>query len=632
MSFITTGLRELTLKVRRQRTRLALRHEKRVLQKAEITLGREGTSVAANFPEVRAEIVALRKLEQEQKEFALRIAKIEEALKQIEQQRQENSREQTAALARLEEEKRPLVARRDEAKARAENYGKDLATAEERLAKHTASDQDLLNKMSALETTEPPPDDLSEQMERIAAARAGLPAEKEAMTEVRTSSAEACRAAREELAAAEALVAQQDKKIAKTRGEFEARDRALNESSRAQQEEVRAAKEQHQTVEEKKNPAYLNIGRHLGNAGIAPPSAPHLLADVQRHRGAVERHGEHKRQLAEISGQIDKQELRRFYFVVLSVLVILAIIVPLALQSPAKRDWLPQDTGVIFSLAPNELMKSALVQRWQKETPGNWPQVFAGLVGPAARTPSLDLARQASRVTRALMLENGEERDFVLVETNDDLAPVLRGISQDQSFAKNTVSGLVVWQRPDATVARVGPRTLAVGSLGEVDQLVQVRLGTEPDLKVDDPLSKEFQALESESTLRLAARTPVELPRLFGPIFPQELLDAAQLLGFAVVLDGPSSKAHLFVRTTNDDAAKALAAGLKNELGRWLTLPGSDFVLAAQEPKVDRSGADLDLHFEIPEGATRLLLQRLARVQSPPAPVTTSPPKPEPNE
>ena len=55
------------LKVRRQKTRMALRHEKRVLQRAEIALGREGTSQAVNFPEVRNEIVALKKLEQEQK-------------------------------------------------------------------------------------------------------------------------------------------------------------------------------------------------------------------------------------------------------------------------------------------------------------------------------------------------------------------------------------------------------------------------------------------------------------------------------------------------------------------------------------------------------------------------------------
>ena len=56
MSFIRTGLREIGLKIRRQRTRMILRHEKRLLQKSEIALGREGTSQAANFPELRNEI------------------------------------------------------------------------------------------------------------------------------------------------------------------------------------------------------------------------------------------------------------------------------------------------------------------------------------------------------------------------------------------------------------------------------------------------------------------------------------------------------------------------------------------------------------------------------------------------
>src|ERR1041385_1298685 len=133
MSFIRTGLRENGLKIRRQRTRIALRREKRHLQKSEIALGREGTAEAARFPEVRNEIVALKKLEQEQKEVAVRIAKIEEALKQIDLQRQENSKEQAAAIARLEEEKRPLLEHRNEARSAAERCEKELATVEGRI-------------------------------------------------------------------------------------------------------------------------------------------------------------------------------------------------------------------------------------------------------------------------------------------------------------------------------------------------------------------------------------------------------------------------------------------------------------------------------------------------------------------
>src|ERR1700737_3265035 len=114
MSFIRTGLREIGLKIRRQRTRMILRHEKRLLQKSEMALGREGTSRAANFPELRNEIVALKKLEQEQKEVALRIAQIEEGIKKIETQRQANAKEQSEAMAKLDAEKKPILQRRNE--------------------------------------------------------------------------------------------------------------------------------------------------------------------------------------------------------------------------------------------------------------------------------------------------------------------------------------------------------------------------------------------------------------------------------------------------------------------------------------------------------------------------------------
>src|SRR2546423_12886385 len=99
----------MALKVRRQRTRIALRHERRLLQRSEINLGREGTAQAANFPELRNEIVSLKKLEQEQREVALRLARIEEGIKRIEGERQQIAREQAQAIAKLEGEKKPLL-------------------------------------------------------------------------------------------------------------------------------------------------------------------------------------------------------------------------------------------------------------------------------------------------------------------------------------------------------------------------------------------------------------------------------------------------------------------------------------------------------------------------------------------
>ncbi len=615
MSFISTGFRELTLKVRRQRTRMALRHQKRHLQKSEIALGREGTAEAANFPEVRNEIVALKKLEQEQREVTVRIAKIEEALKQIEAQRQENSREQATALDKLEEEKRPLVERRNQAKSAAERCESELAAIDRRLKENEAADRELLKKVSALQATEPPPPDLQAQMERLSTERARLPQEKAGMERDRLGSANASRSAREKLSSEEALVVQADKKIAKARTEFEARDRALKESAREQQEEVRQAQQQHQTVEEKKNPAYLNIGRHLASQGIAPPNAPHLLTEVQKHRAAVEHHTGHREELARLSAQIDKQELRKFYFVIFSVLALLAIILPLVSQSPTKREWLPAETSAILSLDVYQFGKGALPNRWRKEQPETWQKVSAGLLGQAAHTPVLHLAEDAARVTRALTLDdNNREEEYVLVETRNDLAPIVRTITQDKSFTKSAITGLVVWERSDVTVARVGPRTLAIGSLGEVDRLVQVRLGTRADLKIDDPLLECFQTLNTGSALRLVSRDPDDLETLFGPILPLEFLKNCDLLGLEMTFDIPA-KAHLVVKVTDEAKAKGLTVGLQNEPARWLKIPGSDFVLSTDPPKVEQKNEKLDLRFDIPEGAARLLLERLAKIQ-----------------
>src|SRR3954470_5604150 len=142
---------------------MALRHEKRVLQRSEIALGREGMTQAVNFPEVRTEIVALKKLEQEQREVAGRIAQIEESVKQIEAQRQQNAKEQNEALAVLDEEKKPISQRLDAAKAANGVCSRELAGVERRLQDNDAADRELLKKLADLHAIVPPPEDLDAQ-------------------------------------------------------------------------------------------------------------------------------------------------------------------------------------------------------------------------------------------------------------------------------------------------------------------------------------------------------------------------------------------------------------------------------------------------------------------------------------
>jgi hypothetical protein len=615
VSFIRTGFREIALKVKRQRTRMALRHEKRLLQKSEINLGREGTAQAANFPELRNEIVALKKLEQEQKEVALQIAQIEEGIKKIEEERQQNTHDQHAAIAKLEAEKKPLLQQHNQAKNAVDVCERELAGVGRRIQDNESAERDLLKQLSELHAINPPPSDLEARSANISARRARLPEERAELVRARLGSADAARLAKEKLSAAAAELSIVEKNIERVRSEFEGRDRKLNDNIRVQQEALREARAQHQTVEERKNPAYLNIGRHLASQGIAPPNAAHLLTETRRHREAMERHLQHRAELALLSSQIDKQELRKFYFSVVSVLALLAIILPLTFQSPRKREWLPQQTDTILSINTDQFERADLPRRWRNKQPEVWPKIWPGLIGAATSTPGLRLPGDAVRITRAVATDESERtREFILVEARRDVTRAIRTIGGDKSFEKRTISGLPVWNRPpDFAVARVGPATLAVGAPTEVDELVRVRLGMKPDLKISGQLFDRFEALDRESALRLISRNPGDLSRVFHPIFVPELLDASQLLGLALTLQNPVKARLLLKMNTSKDAAD-LARNLHDAPQRWLRLANSELLLYSQPPEIQRQGdLNLELRFSIPEDSARVLLERLAK-------------------
>lgn len=486
------------------------------------------------------------------------------------------------------------------------------------MQENDSADRDLMKKLAELQAQAPPPDDLETQMAALSSRRVRLPEEKAEITRARMGAADACRVAREKLAEAESAVGAIDKQIAKVREEYEARDRVLNEQSRAQQDALKEARGHHQVVEEKKNPAYLNIGRHLASQGIAPPNAPQLLADVQKHRAAVERHSQHTAELAVLSSQIDKQELRKFYFAVFSVVVVTLIIVALVFQSPQKREWLPQETETILSVNLEQLERDELPKRWKRDQAPEWQNVWAGLIASAQRTPVLNLPRDAVRVTRALAAsDSGSTHEYVLVEARTDVSRVVSSIERDKAFERRTISGLPMWLRPEVALARVGPKTLAIGGEKEVASLARVRLGIDPDLKISGPLFDQFQSLKENNALRLVSREPSKLGRVFSPIFSNELLGNCDLFGLSLTLQNPI-KARLILKAKSAQAAGDLATQIRNDPQRLLKLAESDQLLFAQPPEVEVRGSDVELRFDVPEITARLVLQRLAKAEAVP--------------
>ncbi len=138
MSFIRTGLRELGS----ESSPATDAHgpcgtRSGCFKRAKSTLGREGTSQAANFPELRNEIVALKKLEQEQKEVALRIAQIEEGIKKIEAAAAANARNKTKRWRNSRRRKSRSFSGATKRKNAADLCDRELTGVERRIRKTT---------------------------------------------------------------------------------------------------------------------------------------------------------------------------------------------------------------------------------------------------------------------------------------------------------------------------------------------------------------------------------------------------------------------------------------------------------------------------------------------------------------
>lgn len=276
-----------------------------------------------------------------------------------------------------------------------------------------------------------------------------------------------------------------------------------------------------------------------------------------------------------------------------------------------------QETEAVLSLNLDRFEKDDLPKRWSKEQPDIWAKVWSGLLGGASKTPVLNLSRDAARIIRAIATDpSGKTREFILVETRMELAPIVRVIDKDKSFARRTVAGVPVWERPDLTVARIGSATLALGTATEVDQLVEVRLGMQSDLKTTGQFYERFQSLDRDAAVRMISRDPAELSRVFHPIFTRELLDSCQLVGMALSLQNPA-RARLLVKFQSPERATQVASDLKDQPQRLLRLQDSDLLLYTQPPEVDRQDSSLEIRFSIPDNVARLLLQRLARTDAP---------------
>ena len=634
MNFFHTGIKAVSRRLRRQKNRLALAHSHGALETAEIALGRMAWRRLEGMDEPAAHgaVATLRLLEGELAENAAQVAALGEKVKAQEAAREEARRETQATLAKIEEERRPVVQQEKEAQARLSEQSAALREHDRQTAELDAEHLGLLREHAQLQVTGGAADAegaegvRAREMRRreINAQRAALPekvARHKAARDATAAPLTELDVARRDLR--ERLV-EFNRRAAEVRGTLAAKEKGVTATVAALNREIATIRRQADRIEEAKEEPFRQAGAVLANHDAQPdsPEAEKLYEEVVRQRQALRSLHELEANWQQESDAANRQDLRIFHFVWVSCCIILALSLLLVFRAPALREYLPENTESVVSLNVKRLSPADLAKALQEE-PDVWQQLSVGLVRKVAAVPEIHLESDVVRVTRATV--PGDETDYLLVEmeSTGDVDELIRTLNQAGSpFSVDIVDGLrryTRWQDKERgpSLARIGPKTLALGSYEAVEQLIHVRLGVRPDMRVDAEFLNEFARLDQDSALRVLTARPERLRTLTDPILSAALLDRERcdLIGLAVDLEpGRPVSARFLLRGTSAAQALSIANFLRASPDQALQLQAVGPNLFVEPPAVDQHGQGVEWRFRMTTPAAKEFLQRVSRL------------------
>jgi hypothetical protein len=617
MNFVSTGVKEVTRRLMRQRNRIALANARKFVEKAEIALGRRGWRELAQDETVRPAYESLVRLDAEVIEANERVVQLEARIHEHEAARETSHQEHTAELAQIEAERQPVQEALTAALARHEQQQKTLhdqqAHKNALLAEQAALDKELARAARALTEAE-----RQERQSQAAARKADIAGELAALNTAREEIAAPMNDEEEAIKRGRAALSAFDVRAQQANAALATRDRATTLAIAGVLKEIAASRREATRVERQKDVFYLAVGRRLAEREDAAPENDDLFHTSRRFRQSYERLAGLDAAWHRESQHANRQDLRIFNFVAVTLGVLAAVTLLLVMRTPSKRDWLPSNTEAVVSLNVSQFANADFTRLLQSQDPDMWQQVWTGLVQKVAEVPEINVRSQVSRITHALApsANHGPPVDYLLVEMRVDLDAWVRdNLGGNGDFKQNFVDGLPMYEneKVGVAVAQIGPQTLALGSFDAVEELIRVRLGLQDDLKSDAQFYSSFQRLDDDSAFRLVTDQPRELTYLTDPLLSTELLSECQALGLTIDLHEPASAVFL-LNGHNPAAVERIARLLEAQPDQVLQLQSAGPNLFIAPPTVRVHDNQVEWRFKMTQPAARALLQRVSRL------------------
>ena len=631
MNFVSTGVKEVTRRLRRQKNRLALANARKTVEKAEVALGRHGWRTLAADESVRGAYEDLLRLDGKVESAQARVSEIDAAVHAQEALRAVAWREHEENLDRLEQQRRPV---QDHLHALQNRMAERARALPEQNAKHIALKAEqtaLLTEEKRARRRTASEAERAGLQKRFDVRRAALAEQAAQLTMARSGVVEPMAADQREIKEVRARLNVIDKEVQAAHAALTAREREITLTIAEQHKEIAAIRRQVARIEHEKAASYLAVGRRLGEHtadALPDASAADLFAVSQRHRQSYERLVGLETAWLRESQNANKQDLRIFNFVGVTLAVLLAGALLLVFRTPGKRDWLPSNTQAILTVDVRRFTDADFTRALQSGEPDEWQTVWSGLVQTVAQVPQIDVRRQVARITRALAPPVDGSRapvDCLLVEMRAgvDVDNLLRQrmVSEGgfkQPVAANgqaeTVGGLPFYEKGTLAVAQIGPDTLALGSPASVQALIEVRLGLQSDLKSDAQLFSEFARLSDDSPFRLVTHKPRELTYLTDPLLNADMLGDCEALGLTLDMHEPMS-AVFVLNARTPQAANSIARVIQANPDQVLQLASAAPNLFVERPTVTTpTDRQVEWRFRMTQPAAREFLQKVSRL------------------
>ena len=619
MNFVHTGVRAVARGLGRQRNRLALANARKLVERAEIALGRAGWRDLAGDERIQAAFGAIRHHDERIAEAGADIARLETQVREQEAARETARQEHAGAVRGIEAERLPIEQSLRDLQVRQAEHARALQEQNVRRGALNSDQTALLRqerntRRQRLLLSE---EDRAARQREFDAGRASLSVQAAQLTAARSAEAEAVATDQRRTKEVRDTLKRLDKRAQDADTDLAARERTVAVAIGALHKQIAAIRRQATRIEEEKDDSFLAIGRLLTERGQPPAGQDELFATARRHRQAYERLERLERTWMQESRDADRQDLRIFNFVWVTLLILLGLGLLLAVRTPGKRDWLPRNTEAILTLDVKSFTDADFTRALQSQEPAAWQTVWTGLVRTVADVPAIDVRRQVSRITRALApaTEHSPAVDCLLVEMRPsvDVAAIRKQLDTPAAgFRKRPqdFNGLPIYEKGPLAIAQIGPDTLAIGPLASVEALINVRLGLRDDLKSDAQVFSEFQRLDEDGAFRLVTYRPRELTGLADPLLDGGLLSDCQALGLTINVRNPVLVVVL-LNANNAVEASRIVNALTASPDQVLQLQGA-FI---DPPVVRTHDLQVEWRFHITDPAARELLQRVSRLE-----------------